>query len=56
MQYFDLGVGTAFWLTIISTLLCVFYGALNWNRGVNEKSNKSVKTWAKTEDIIDEGL
>ena len=56
MGYFDFGVGTAFWLTILSTLLCVIYGVLNWNRGINENSSKSVKTWAKTEDKIDEGL
>ncbi len=34
---FDLGVGVAFRLTTISTLLRVVYGALFWNQGSDEK-------------------
>lgn len=52
----DLGVSLAFWLTIASTLLCVWYGAINWNRGAEEKVDIDAKKWAKTEDKIDEGL
>ena len=52
----DLGVGLAFWLTIISTILCVWYGAVNWNNGAEEKVARDAKKWAKVEDKIDEGL
>lgn len=52
----DLGVGLAFWLTIVSTLICVWYGALNWNKGSEEKVETEAKNWAKVEDKIDEGL
>ena len=52
----DFGVSLAFWLTIGSTLLCVWYGAVNWNKGASEKLGKEAKKWAKDEDKIDEGL
>jgi len=51
----DFGVNLAFYLTIFSTLICVAYGTLNWNKGSTDKS-KGVKNWARTEDKIDEGL
>jgi len=56
MEYFDFGVSLAFWLTIISTLLCVYYGAVNWNKDGEEKPDSKAKQWAKLEDKIDEGL
>ena len=40
MGSFDFGVSLAFWLTIFSTLLCVYYGAVNWNKGSAEKEKK----------------
>ena len=52
----DLGVSLAFWLIIASTLLCVWYGVINWNKGAHEKVDKDVKRWAKTEDKIDKDL
>ncbi len=52
----DLGVNLAFWLTIASTLLCVWYGVVNWNSGAEKEIDFEVKKWAKTEDKIDEGL
>ena len=51
MEAFDIGVMSAFWLTILSTLLCVVYGALNWNKGAGEEK-LDVKSWAKEEDVI----
>ena len=56
MGHFDFGVGLAFWLTIISTLICVVYGALNWNKDGESVVAKDAKKWAKTEDKIDEEL
>ncbi len=55
-MHFDLGVNLAFWLTIISTLICVAHGALNWNKGANETGSKTVEHWAQEEDKIDEDL
>ncbi len=56
MEYFDFGVNLAFWLTIISTFLCIYYGAVNWNKDGEESVNKKAKTWAKSEDKIEEKL
>jgi hypothetical protein len=56
MEYFDFGVNLAFLLTIISTLLCVYYGAVNWNKGSEDSTNKKAKQWAKLEDKIEEKL
>lgn len=52
----DFGVNLAFWLIMASTLLCVWYGAVNWNKGAEEKVAKDAQKWAKTEDKIDEEL
>lgn len=52
----DLGVNLAFWLTVLSALLCVVYGAINWNKGAEEKLDLDAKRWAKTEDKIDKDL
>ncbi|WP_277872925.1 symporter small accessory protein [Pseudodesulfovibrio cashew] len=30
-------IALAFWLSIASTLLCVVYGIVNWNKGGNDK-------------------
>lgn len=51
MEALDIGVLSAFWLTILSTLLCVVYGVLNWSKGV-ESEKLDVKSWAKEEDVI----
>lgn len=56
MGSFDFGVSLAFWLTIFSTLLCVYYGALNWNKGAEAEVDKTVEHWAQEEDKIDEEL
>jgi len=32
MEHLDFGVSLAFWLCILSTVLCVVYGAMNWNK------------------------
>ena len=52
----DLGISFAFWLIIASTLLCVWYGAVNWNKGAEEVVDSEAKRWANTEDRIDEDL
>lgn len=52
----DFGVNLAFWLTILSTILCVWYGIKNWNNDGVSSLDRKQKTWAKVEDKIDEGL
>lgn len=52
----DFGVGLAFWLIISSTVLCVWYGATNWNKGTEKVVDNDAKKWAKTEDKIVEDL
>ncbi len=55
MTYFDTGINLAFWLTIISTLLCVVYGVLYWNKDAHcEITN--VKEWEKEEAKMEKDL
>lgn len=44
-------------LCILSAVLCVVYGALNWNKGKEvELPSKEDKSWAREEDQISEQL
>ncbi|WP_419770321.1 MAG: symporter small accessory protein [Candidatus Marinarcus sp.] len=57
MEQFDFGINLAFWFSILSTLLCIYYGAVNWNKENEENSlSISTKKWAKTEDQIEKSL
>jgi len=56
MSHFDLGVSLAFWLTILSALLCVAYGIMNWNKGDEESNEALLEKWAKEEKEIEEIL
>lgn len=56
MSHFDFGVSLAFWLTILSALLCVIYGIINWNRGDEESNEVLLEKWAKEEEEIKEML
>lgn len=42
-------------LCIASSLLCIIYGAINWNKGEDEVTNED-KEWAKEENKISEEL
>jgi len=55
MGSFDLGVGLAFWLMIASAILCVVYGAINWNKD-KEEPVLDTTSWDKDEDKINEEL
>ena len=46
----------AYLLCILSTLLCVFYGIINWNKGEEEQIKEEDKKWAEEEDKIGEEL
>lgn len=56
MEQFSFGISLAFWLTILSTLICIIYGAVNWNKGYNNVKQKSVEHWAQEEEKIVEVL
>jgi hypothetical protein len=56
MENFDLRVNLAFWLTILSTLLCIVYDIINWNKGDEESNDILLKKWAKEEKELNEEL
>ncbi|MHC5157532.1 MAG: symporter small accessory protein [Planctomycetota bacterium] len=51
----DKGVLTAYLLFIASTVLCVVYGLLNWNKGEEAIQPDDVK-WAAEENKVEEEL
>jgi len=54
----DFWIALAFVLTLLSSLLCVVYGAINWNRGDEPSKQEIAKEaqWEKEEREIDETL
>jgi len=56
MEHFDFGVGLAFVLMIISTVISVIYGAINWNKDAYVYPPEFVKDWNKTEKEIEDEL
>ena len=54
----DFWVSSVFILLILSTLLCVGYGAMNWNKGgeVDETLIEEEKKWDKEEKEMEENL
>jgi hypothetical protein len=53
----DFWVSSVFILLILSTLLCIVYGAINWNKGEKEEEAvvEDVK-WKKEEKEIEDKL
>jgi len=51
----DPWIALAYLLCILSSLLCIIYGVLNWNKDGEELDEETVK-WAKEEDEISESL
>ena len=49
------GVALAYGLSIVSTLLCVIYGVINWNKGSDELRPDDID-WVKEEQEIEEEL
>jgi len=45
-------------LCLLSTLLCVAYGAINWNRGWEQEKEEISEelTWEKDEDELEQKL
>ena len=48
-------IATAYLLCILSTLLCVVYGALNWNKG-DEPVLAEDKKWVEDEKAVEDEL
>ena len=51
----DTFVWMAYLLCILSALLCVIYGALNWNRGEETIEQEDIQ-WASEEKKIEEEI
>lgn len=51
----DKGVVAAYLLCIASTVLCVLYGLINWNRGDDSVEPDDVK-WAVEEQKVEEKI
>jgi hypothetical protein len=49
----DKWVSLAYILSVVSTLLCVIYGFIYWNKGDTEIKPED-KQWAKEEEKVDE--
>ena len=54
----DFWVSLVFVLILLSSLLCVIYGAVNWNKGGNEdaKLDTEEQQWQVEEKTIEETL
>lgn len=54
----DFWVALAYWLCILSTILCVVYGVMNWNNESEEDAEPTPADvqWVKEEEKIDESL
>jgi hypothetical protein len=51
----DKFVWSAYLLCVLSTVLCVVYGAVNWNRGEEPVKGEDVQ-WAAGEQKVEEEL
>lgn len=51
----DKGVVAAYLLCIASSILCVVYGLMNWNKGAEDIQPDDVK-WATEEKRVEEEL
>lgn len=54
----DFWVSSVFILIILSTLLCVVYGAMNWNKGAknDEIIEEEQKKWEEDEEELEKSL
>ena len=54
----DTAVSAGFLLTILSSLLCIIYGIIVWNKPeeVSEEEIREEKEWAEEEKKIEEGM
>ncbi|MDT8390919.1 MAG: hypothetical protein RRC34_10470 [Lentisphaeria bacterium] len=51
----DFWVGLAYLLCLLSSLVCVIYGIVNWNKG-GDSLDKDDAVWAAEEDKLEQEL
>ncbi len=51
----DPWIAVAYWLCILSSILCVVYGAINWNKGAHVPDAED-KSWAEEENELEKEL
>jgi len=49
-------VSAAYLLCILSSILCVIYGAITWNKGDDAEAPEEDKHWGEEEDKLEETL
>jgi len=47
----DPGIWSAYLICILSAIVCVVYGIVNWNKG-DEGATSDDRAWAKEEDKV----
>jgi len=52
----DFWIGLAFGLCLISTIGCIVYGFINWNKGGENEDTSNDDKWEETEEEIEEKL
>ncbi len=52
----DFSIFAAYVLCVASTLACVIYGVINWNKGGDGEDLEKEKAWEKEEHKITEDL
>jgi len=53
----DIWVALGFWLMILSSVLCIIYGIINWNKGgITKEELEEEQMWAKEEEEVEETL
>ena len=52
----DSGIWLAYILCIISALICVVYGFINWNKGNESEPDTNSEKWDEEEQRIEEIL
>jgi len=54
----DFNIALVYILCIASTILCLIYGIINWNKGIDKEPEESekAKKWEEKEKSIEESL
>lgn len=52
----DFAIFAAYALCVLSAIVCVVYGIIFWNRGMDKEEPEVEKQWADTEKNITEDL
>lgn len=54
----DFGIIAAYLLCILSTVACVVYGIVNWNKGGEDESAQIAEetVWEEVQEKVDESL